>query len=175
MGVGTMSREGYRKIRSDKKRDVKPTINLELKDAIYRLSYVSNTPVKDLIEWLVLDAIRNQKILTRLVGYFKRDLVVDGTLYVGNHEREQFSKLVPGKTEKVTTRFTQYDYARIYDFSYTLEVSPSRAVAILLEFAMSDIPTVNKCLKSFIKHELTDNQVKEINKLNKYVLKKAHH
>ena len=169
-----MNREGNRKVRSDKKRDVKPTINLELKDAIYRLNYVTNIPVKDLIEWLVLDAIRNQKILTRLVGYFKRDLVVDGTLYVGNHERNQFNKLVPGKTEKVTTRFTQHDYARIYDFSYTLEVTPSRAVAILLELAMSNISTVNKCLKRFIKHELTENQVKEFNKLNKYVLKKAH-
>jgi len=34
---------GKRKTRSDKKHEVKPTITIQLKEAISRLSYISNT------------------------------------------------------------------------------------------------------------------------------------
>ena len=170
-----MKRVGQRKTRSDKKKDVKPTLGIELKDAIYRLSYIVKAPVKDVVEWLVLETMSNQKAIVKLVGYFKRDYMIDNTLYVGNYNRDQYPKLIAGPTEKITTRFTQRDYALIYDLAYALELSPSRVVAVLIDLAMSDIPTINKCLKTFTRHEFSDNDMKEFNKLNKYVRKKALH
>ncbi|MEB9310261.1 hypothetical protein P4I99_33175 [Bacillus cereus] len=39
--------EQERKVRKDKKVDIKPTISVDLKECIYRLSYITNKPVKD--------------------------------------------------------------------------------------------------------------------------------
>ena len=161
-------------VRSDKKRDVKPTLQIELKDAIYCLSYILKTPVKDVSEWLVLNALKTQEIIVKLVGYFKRDYVMlDGAVLVGRYDREQYPKIDPGRTEKITVRFKQVDYARIYDLSYCLGVSPSRATAILLDLSFSHIPTVNKCLQHFVKRDFDENELREFKKLNKYVAKKA--
>ena len=63
-----------RKVRSDKKRDVKPTISSNLKHCIYRLSYITSTPVKDVAETLCEKGLRSRKVMDYLSTYFRRDL-----------------------------------------------------------------------------------------------------
>ena len=89
-----------RKVRSDKKVDVKPTLNIELKDAVYRLSYVTRQPVKNVGEELCVLAFHTNEIIIRLVPYFQRDIKIGKTLYMGRADNKQMIKRLPGHNEK---------------------------------------------------------------------------
>ncbi|MDA6082696.1 hypothetical protein OSJ97_24410, partial [Escherichia coli] len=67
-GTGVVAKD--RKTRSDKKRDVKPTISIDLKNCIYRLSYITNTPVKDVIETICEKGLQSRKVMEYLSEYF---------------------------------------------------------------------------------------------------------
>ncbi|MED4888435.1 MULTISPECIES: hypothetical protein [Lysinibacillus] len=69
-----MTTKGQRKVRSDKKMDLKPTLTIELKDAIYRLSYVTNTLVKDVSAHLCAVAIDSVEIMKSIAKHFQRDI-----------------------------------------------------------------------------------------------------
>ncbi|MCJ7992628.1 hypothetical protein MUB15_31250, partial [Priestia sp. OVS21] len=64
--------EKQRKVRCDKKRDVKPTIPIHLKECIYRLSYITNTPVKDVTESICISGLKSPKVMDYLSHYFRR-------------------------------------------------------------------------------------------------------
>ncbi len=81
--------ESLRKRRSDKKRDVKPTIDVNLKDAIYRLSFVTRSPVKEVCEELCLYSLNNRKIRDNISVYMRRDIRLGSTFFNGNKELQQ--------------------------------------------------------------------------------------
>jgi hypothetical protein len=72
-----------RKIRFDKKRDVKPTIFSHLKDCIFRLSYITNTPVKGVDETLCEKGLQLRNVLEYLSQFFRRDLQFVKTVLYG--------------------------------------------------------------------------------------------
>ncbi|WP_245579618.1 hypothetical protein [Alteribacter aurantiacus] len=78
--------EKTRKVRSDKKRDVKPTIPFQLRECIYRLSYITNRPVKDVAEAICLYGLASKKVMEHLSKNFRRDFMGESTLYVGDLE-----------------------------------------------------------------------------------------
>lgn len=174
-GGHSLSGAGQRKIRSDKKKDVKPTLSFELKDTIYRLSYITYTPVKNIGEALCIDAMYNQKIITSLASHFKRNIKIGNTMYIGNRDSNQIPKRLPAPTDKITIRFKQAHFDFIYDLAYALNVSPSRVVAILLQYAMSDMATVNRFIVSYLEHELTTNQLKELKEVLRYINQNSQH
>ena len=106
-----------RKVRSDKKRDIKPTISLELKDSIYRLAFITRTPVKDVCELLVKNALfENEEIIKDLSRNFRRDIRINNTLYVGHLKNERIAKIEDGETERISFRLTNDDYEIIYAY-----------------------------------------------------------
>ncbi|MCM3176307.1 hypothetical protein [Cytobacillus horneckiae] len=56
-----MIEEKKRKTRSDKKKDIKPTINIKLHECINRLSYITNTPVKDVGVHICMAELESKK------------------------------------------------------------------------------------------------------------------
>lgn len=164
-----MIRVGERKQRSDKKKEVKPTLPLDLKDAIYRISYITYTPVKDVCEKLCVEVMRDQKILSNLSMYFQRDIRIGSTLYIGKLENKHIKKRIECEKEKVTIKFKREDYEIIYALGYALDCSPTRVVAILLQIAMLDMRIVNGYIKQYLESELTESQMKELKGLMKYI------
>lgn len=74
--------EKQRKVRCDKKRDVKPTIPIHLKECIYRLSYIVNTPVKDVTESICTSGITSQKVMNYLSNYLRKGFSFKNTVYM---------------------------------------------------------------------------------------------
>ena len=72
-----MSRAGQRKIRADKKRAVKPLISLDVKDAVHRISHITHTPIKDVCEFLIVDAAKDREIINDLSKFFRRNIRID--------------------------------------------------------------------------------------------------
>lgn len=164
-----MNRGVTRKVRSDKKREVKPVIKLELKDAIYRLSYITYTPVKDVAARLCDYIINDNRMISHYSQYFQRDIRLSNTLYFGHLSNKRFTKRDPGENDRITVRFTQKEYDSIAVLSYALDCTPSRTVAILLYTAMRNIEYVNRYVKEYLDGQLSENQMRELRGVLKYV------
>lgn len=172
-----MARVGERKERSDKKKEVKPSIPTELKDAIYRISYITYTPVKEICEQLCIAVMTDQKILTDLSTFFIRDIRIGSTFYLGELDNRHIKKRVDGSKERITIKFRRADYEVIYGLGYALDCSPSRVVAILLQLAMQDIRIVNRYIKRHLENELSEAQMKELKSVLRYInnMNNTHH
>jgi hypothetical protein len=161
-----------RKVRSDKKRDVKPTISSNLKDCIYRLSYITNTPVKDVAEVLCEKGLQSRKVMDYLSTYFRRDLQFLNTVYMGDWGRESLQRKVQsGKNERITIRFSQASYENIYSLSCALDVTPSKATALLLDASIRNTNLLNAYVKSYLNYHIDEVRMKELKQVLKYINK----
>lgn len=172
MNRGEEAQTIKRKTRSDKKRDVKPTISIELKSCIYRISYITSTPVKDVVEMLCIKGLRTRVVIDFLSQYFLRDFSLKNTYYIGDISREPLSsKRQKGKTERITTRFNQETYEQIRNLSVALDVTPSKATAILLDASVRNTNLLNSFIKLYLNKHLDDNRMKEMKNVLKYINK----
>lgn len=172
-----MEKKGERGQRSDKKRDVKPTLKLDLKDAIYRLSHITYTPVKDVCPSLCMYVIKDRKVIEHLSQFFKRDLLFDTTIFRGHISNKTVEKRINEPGERVTIRFSQNEYSAIALLAFALDCTVSRATAILLEVSMSQAKFVNAYIKEFLQHELTESEMREFKEILRYINKtgESHH
>lgn len=164
-----MSRGEGRKVRSDKKKDVKPILPIELKDAVYRLAYITYTPVKDTAEQLCIAVIHDVKSMNTLSQHFKRDVRFNNTIYMGNVKNPTITKRIDGDKSRLSVRFTQNDYETITAISYALDCSRSCTVANLIKIAMNDIKIVNSFVKNHLHEHLTKSQINELKALLQYI------
>ena len=164
-------------IRSDKKRDVKPTIQLDLKDALYRLSHLTFMPVKDVCQQMAIMVLYDRKTIEHLSKYFKRDLLTDRTVYIGNMENPSIAKRLVGRGERVTIRFTQGEYEALAMLSFALDCTTSRAVSLLLSISMRNVRFINRFIKQYLREQLSDSQMRELQAILRYTNRtgESHH
>lgn len=172
-----MEKKGGRVQRSDKKRDVKPTLKLDLKDVIYRLSHITYTPVKDVCPSLCMMVLKDRQTIENLSQFFKRDLLFDNTMFRGHVTNQTIEKRINVPGERVTIRFSQSEYANIALLAFALDCTVSRVTAILLEISMSQIRFVNEYVKDYLRHELSESQMREFKEILRYVNRngESHH
>lgn len=125
-----MLKEKLRSTRSDKKRDVRPTIPVTLKECIYRISYITNTPVKDVCVDICEAGVVSKKVMEHMSVYFRRQIWLDQTLYRGDLANASIKSEIPaGQKERITMRFSQRSFENIRTLGYALDVTPTTAVA----------------------------------------------
>ena len=164
-----MVKVGERKIRSDKKREVKPLIPIDTKENIFRISHVTETPIKDVCEYLVIHIMRDRKTMDSLSMYFKRVVGIGDTYYRGDINNVGINKRLKVDAELVTVKFKRDDYDLICAIAYALDVTPTRATAILLEMATYNIKVINEYVREYMVDELHDWQIKELRRVLSYV------
>lgn len=174
---GNMEREEVmmkkkRKTRSDKKRDVKPTISYDLKQCIYRLSYITNTPVKDVVEILCEKGLKSKKVIDQLSKYFRRNLQYRNTFYMGDSQRESLQrKNYSVHNERITTRFSQQTFENIKSLSDALDVTPTMATALLLNASVKNTNIINAFVKHYLSNEIDAKRMKELKQVLKFINK----
>lgn len=167
---GVVTKE--RKVRSDKKRDVKPTISIELKNCIYRLSYITNTPVKDVVEMICEKGLQSRKVIEYLSHYFRREYQFLNTIYMGDSQRESLQrKCQPGKNERITTRFSQETFENIKSLSNALDVTPTKAAALLLDASVRNTNLLNAFVKTYLHGTVDKMRMKELKQVLHYINK----
>lgn len=165
-------KDKIRKVRSDKKRDVKPTVSVELKNCVYRLSYITNTPVKDVVEIICEKGLESRKVLEYLSHYFRRDYQFVNTIFIGDPGRESLQKKSQsGKNERITTRFNQDTYEKIKYLSGALDVTPTKATALLLEASIRNTELLNSYMRTFLRGTLDKMRMKELKQVQSFVKK----
>lgn len=172
-----MEKKGERVQRIDKKRDVKPTIRLDLKDTIYRVSNLTYVPVKDVCPALCMLVINDRRSIQSLSKFFKRDLLFDTTIFRGHVTNQTVEKRLNGYGERITMRLLHSEYSKIALLAFALDCTVSRATAILLEISMSEARFLNEYIKEFLHHELSESQLREFKEILRYVNKygESHH
>lgn len=163
--------QGSKGQRTVKKRDVKPTIKLELKDSIYQLSSLTFMPVKDVCVELCSYVIHDRDSIKKLSTMFKRDLRFENTMFLGNVSNETVTKKLNGYGERISLRFSQIQYDNVSLLAFALDCTVSRATAILLEMSMSEIKFINQFVKNYLKKELSASQLRQFQQILKYVNK----
>jgi len=158
-----------RKIRSDKKRDVKPTLSLELKDNVYRMSHLCKVPVKDIAETLCEIGIDSESVVAKLSAHFKRDVRLRSTVYCGYPYNPPVKKnsIITGR---ITIKFPADIYENMCLLAYTMDVTPSRAVAILLNASIKDVSISESLLRDNLKiNWMSDSDRTELSILMKFI------
>ena len=161
-----------KRVRSDKKRQVAPTISIHLADAISRLSYITRTPIKDVAEAICISGITSRKVIAHLSVHFHRDVRFKTTVYFGDLSRPSVArKVAAGKTSRISIRFRAEDFEEIGLLAFALDVSPTRATALLLDAAIRDGDFLNDYVRTFLVDTLDERRMDELKAVMKYLRK----
>ena len=165
-----MVTKGHRKVRSDAKKDVKSTIPIELKDAIYRLSYLTNTPVMHVAELLFLHSVKTNEIVGYLASYFQRDIMFNGTFYHGSLRNPSILKRkYNGPTDRIHFRLTKSAYEILEVFAYASGCSRSKVCAVLLEECIHESDFISSYVEQYLEDNLSNERMKELREFMQYV------
>lgn len=161
-----------RKERTDKKRQVAPTISGELKREIERLAYILDRPVKDVGVCLCREGLSERDVVNVLASYFQRgSLRFGSTVYRGNFENPKLGDMTLGhRTERVSLRFERADYEDMRLLADLLDATVARAVGFLLGVSLAHKDVIDRMLARYgHRHTLTDDMAAEIKRLDRYV------
>jgi hypothetical protein len=150
-------------------KDFKPTVPISIKDSVSRISYITQTPVKDVAAEMIKHAINDANILSNLSLYFKRDLKFHNTLYIGRITNESIKKREQGSCERITTRLRRDDAELISALAYALDCTPTRVCAILLDASMKDVHFINNYVEKYLASTISQGQLQELKKLLQFV------
>jgi hypothetical protein len=93
-------------------------------------------------------------------------------VYIGDWGRESLQrKYQSGKNERITARFTQESYEDIYTLSSALDVTPSKATALLLDASIRNVNLLNAFVKVSLQQHLDEGRMKELKQVLKYINK----
>ena len=82
-----------------------------------------------------------------------------------------FRSVQAGKNERITIRFTQVSYEHISSLARALDVTPSKATALLLDASIRNTNLLNAFVKSYLHDHLDGNRMKELKEVLKYINK----
>ena len=123
---------GERKERVDKKVDVKATISTVLKVQLYDFAFLCGEPVKNVAERLITQGMTSQYVMEVYSQWLRRDFICGKTIGIGHPERPTLKVKTEGETGKVSMRFDRYQYDRLKDLAYALDITPSATASILI-------------------------------------------
>jgi|HigsolmetaAR206D_1030411.scaffolds.fasta_scaffold00003_178 hypothetical protein len=164
--------EKKRKVRSDKKRDVKPTIPLSLYECVSRISYITRTPIKDVAEYLCVRGLEEQEVIEALSGRFRRKYWFKNTLFIGRPERmaERVLKSREPK-QRISIRFPQIIHDQIADLAYSLDMTVSSATALLLDASAKHAGILDDYIARHVTNTLDSARKKQLKEVIRYLKK----
>lgn len=162
--------ERIRKVRSDKKIEVKPTVGLDIFECVSRISYITNTPLKDVAETIVSSGFYNAKVLQALSEKLHRDFWHQNTLYKGDSSRpiERTLKIV-GPKKRLTLRFERAIYDKLNTLAYCLNMTVSSTVALLLQLSLKNSEIVDHYISGFVTKDLDSNRVGQLKEVVRFI------
>ena len=158
-----------RKTRSDKKRDISPTVSIELRECIYRLSFITSTPVKDVAEAICINGLTTPKVVEYMAQYFKRDIRFAQTIYMKNPNCLPIQKRsLVGQTARISIRFKSDTHDTISALAYAMDCTVSRACAVLLDASVRD-GDFKRVRTQILEANIDDSRMKELRKVLRYI------
>lgn len=143
-----------------KKREVKPFLDIETKDTIYKISDVTGYSVKSICEDFYKHSFNNG-FGYDLAPYFKRNLEIDGVLFKGNMVNEKFEPFST-ENERVSTALEVELFEYAYQLSYAIGCSIAKVVSYAIEKSMKDFEFLNGYAKQFLFNKIEADKTNTI-------------
>ncbi|MBL4952164.1 hypothetical protein JK635_08055 [Neobacillus sp. YIM B02564] len=134
-----------RKVRSDKKREVRPHISTNHRLWVHRLSRILDKPEGDTGVMLVIEALTSSSCMEFFQSYFRRPYQLNRTTFFPANRQESLEVflLIQGERDRFKMKFTQKQIANVEEFQYALGTPYlAHAVYALLKFALMDDDTI---------------------------------
>lgn len=175
-GIALKVESKTRKVRSDKKRDVKPTVHLSLYECVSRLSYITNTPIKDVAEYLCLSGLHSVAVIEDLSELFRRDYQFKNTLFIGemNHTTKRVVRGA-GVKKRISIRFQQSAHDKIADLAYSLDMTISSTVSLLLDKSIMHTQILDRYITKHVTASLDPGRKKQLKEVISYIRKDNPH
>lgn len=145
-------REGStRKVRSDKKRDVQPVVSIELKTQLFRFSALCKEPMKDVGEKLCDRGSVSTLIMDDINCFFRRNLSIDNHHYMGYLTRPRL-RILQTNTEKITIKFPQDTFERLYNVAFALDLPLNQTAAVLIKKTLTNPEFMEEYMRFNLQH-----------------------
>ncbi len=164
-------KKGSRKVRSDKKRDVKPVVHIELYECIVRLAYITNQPIKDIGEKICREGMQSKKVIDLISQYFRRNFFFsDHITYQGMKERVP-CKIDRGTGERarITLRIPQCLHDRVGELAYALDLTIASTTALLLESSVKNTDIIHTCIEEYVEKNLDEQRKKQLKEVLHFI------
>ncbi|MFP7199666.1 hypothetical protein SFC08_01715 [Lysinibacillus halotolerans] len=152
------------------KREVKPFIDIDVKDTIYKLSFVTGYSVMSICEDMCNQAFK-KGLGHELSPFFKRGIQVDGAVYQGNKKAIKF-ETSSSKIERISMKVNNNAYEYAYNLSYAIGCSVAKIVAYAVEKSMNDFSFLDRYIRQFLSKQIDkerkDIMLKIVKTVNKY-------
>lgn len=149
-GMGMKEGKG-RKVRSDKKRDVKPTISTFVKESLYYYAYLVGLPVKDAAYLLIKKGLRDDVVLQQFRHLFISNFHIENRLYIANREDGPVKVNYRGTNGKVTIKFTNETYEELRKLAFAIGLTPTTTAALMLRKTLFTPEFMEEHIKQFRK------------------------
>lgn len=150
------------------KRDVKPFVDVAIKDIITKISFLTGHSVKKIGEDLCKHAM-DKNVGKELQPYFKRSVELNGEFYEGLKQPEKFERK-PGEIDRLSLAVDSEIYEYAYSISYAIGCSVAKVFAYFIESSMNDIAFIDSYIINVLskniapsRKELLRNITKEMN------------
>lgn len=168
-----MEKGSKRKTRSDKKREIKPTLQQKYFELIHQLSYVSDQPLKVVGEEICMRGICSQDVIEYLSQYFVRDYSFSKySFYLGTFDRDSYV-LPKGEKRRITLRFHRDFYEKIAKLAFSMDKTISSTTALLIETAIQNTCVVNDYLTEYIETNLDPQRTKTLKAFIRFINKNS--
>lgn len=152
---------GERKVRSDKKVDVKATMSLTLKRQLYEFADLCEEPVKDIAERLCMLGAESKCIMDEICKWMRRNYYYKNTIVMGYSERPRLKLTFQDETGTVTIRFVKYDYDKLCELAYALDLTPSSTATVLIRMTLKNIEFMDEFMNTL---HVGENQKEKVNR-----------
>lgn len=150
-----MEERGIRQKRSDKKQDCKPFISLSFYENLANVSRLTERPIKDVGESILLQGLNNLTILEHFEDHFVFDYWHGETVFLGTGQPKGKQRLIrTSEMRRLNLRFSQQVYLRLKQFAYALDRSIANATSQLLEVTFFSSNAVHHYIETHIVHQL---------------------
>lgn len=161
-----------RKVRKDKKIDIKPTIPTSIKSGLYQLSSITNQPVKSIGEYICMEGISSNEIIELLSQYFRRDYWHRSTLILGDLDRSSLQKVkLSASNERITIKFTNEFNEELKALAFSMDITPSKAAAILIDVTIKHTNFISDYIKKHVTSNLNYSRVIELREMLVFINK----
>ena len=157
--------EQKRKVRSDKKVDVKPTLPNDTKRLLYDFCFLSEEHVKDVGEKLCLLGLEYREVIEKLRPKFRRNYRFENTVMMGNTDLGRMDTSIEGRTSKITIKFKKRDYDRLCELAYALDTTPTTAASLLIRLTLGS----RKFMKEYTTHHVPHLNTIQVLSLRKFL------
>lgn len=120
------------------------------------------TPVKDILEAICIYGMKSRDVITILSKHFRRSIKFKNTMFIGHLDNPTMHRFEPGvRTSRIGTRLKQRDYETLVTLASALDVTPSRAAALLLDASIRHSDFVNSYFQQYLSKNIDHNRMIE--------------